>query len=44
MFDLPAMDELAQRATLRFTDVARVGDDLRLRAAVVAVPGPFQRS
>jgi diaminohydroxyphosphoribosylaminopyrimidine deaminase/5-amino-6-(5-phosphoribosylamino)uracil reductase len=44
MFDLPAMDELAQRATLRFMDVARVGDDLRLRAAVVAVPGPFQRS
>ena len=43
MFDWPAMDELAQRATLRFTDVARVGDDLRLRAAVERVPGPFQR-
>ena len=44
MFDLPTMDELAQRATLRFTDVARVGDDLRLRAAVESAPGPFQRS
>lgn len=42
MFDLPVMDELLQRATLRFTDVARVGDDLRLRAAVEQVPGPFQ--
>ncbi|MFN9154768.1 MAG: bifunctional diaminohydroxyphosphoribosylaminopyrimidine deaminase/5-amino-6-(5-phosphoribosylamino)uracil reductase RibD [bacterium] len=43
MFDLPAMDELAQRAALRFTDVARVGDDLRLRAAVEQLPGPFQK-
>jgi len=43
MFDLPDMDELAQRATLRFTDVARVGDDLRLRVRVERVPGPFQR-
>jgi hypothetical protein len=43
MFDLPAMDELAQRATLRFTDVARVGDDLRLRLQVERPPGPFQR-
>jgi len=42
MFDLPSMDELAQRATLRFTDVARVGDDLRLRARVERAPGPFQ--
>jgi diaminohydroxyphosphoribosylaminopyrimidine deaminase/5-amino-6-(5-phosphoribosylamino)uracil reductase len=41
MFDLPAMHELAQRATLRFTDVARVGEDLRLRARVEHVPGPF---
>jgi hypothetical protein len=37
------MDELAQRAALRFTDVARVGDDLRLRAAVEQLPGPFQK-
>jgi diaminohydroxyphosphoribosylaminopyrimidine deaminase/5-amino-6-(5-phosphoribosylamino)uracil reductase len=43
MFDLPAMDELEQRATLRFTDVARVGGDLRLRARVERAPGPFQR-
>jgi diaminohydroxyphosphoribosylaminopyrimidine deaminase/5-amino-6-(5-phosphoribosylamino)uracil reductase len=43
MFDLPAMDELSQRATLRFTDVARVGDDLRLRVRVERAPGPFQR-
>ncbi|MCE2950301.1 MAG: bifunctional diaminohydroxyphosphoribosylaminopyrimidine deaminase/5-amino-6-(5-phosphoribosylamino)uracil reductase RibD [Betaproteobacteria bacterium] len=41
MFDLPAMDELAQRATLRFTDVVRVGDDLRLRLQVERTPGPF---
>jgi diaminohydroxyphosphoribosylaminopyrimidine deaminase / 5-amino-6-(5-phosphoribosylamino)uracil reductase len=43
MFDLPAMDELAQRAALRFTEVTRVGDDLRLRLQVERAPGPFQR-
>lgn len=43
MFDLSEMDELEQRATLRFTDIARVGDDLRLRARVERAPGPFQR-
>lgn len=41
MFDLPPIDDLAQRATLRFTEVTRVGDDLRLRARVERVPGPF---
>jgi len=44
MFDLPAMDELGQRGTLRFTDVARVGDDLRLLARVERAPGPFPKS
>jgi diaminohydroxyphosphoribosylaminopyrimidine deaminase/5-amino-6-(5-phosphoribosylamino)uracil reductase len=41
MFDLPAMDALDQRCTLRFTDVSRVGDDVRLRARVERAPGPF---
>lgn len=44
MFDLPAMDELGQRGTLRFTDVARVGDDLRLLARVARAPGPFPKA
>jgi diaminohydroxyphosphoribosylaminopyrimidine deaminase/5-amino-6-(5-phosphoribosylamino)uracil reductase len=44
MFDLPAMNELAQRGALRFTDVARVGDDLRVLARVERLPGPFSMS
>ncbi len=41
MFDLPAIDALAARALLRFTEVAQIGDDVRLRAHVARVPGPF---
>jgi diaminohydroxyphosphoribosylaminopyrimidine deaminase/5-amino-6-(5-phosphoribosylamino)uracil reductase len=34
MFNLAAIDTLAQRTALRFTDVARVGPDVRLIARV----------
>lgn len=34
MFNLPAIETLAQRHALRFTDVARVGPDVRLIARV----------
>jgi diaminohydroxyphosphoribosylaminopyrimidine deaminase/5-amino-6-(5-phosphoribosylamino)uracil reductase len=44
MFDVPEMHELEQRGTLRFTEVSRVGEDLRLRAQVERAPGPFRRS
>ncbi len=44
MFDLPAMDALAARSALRFTDVVRIGDDLRLMARVERLPGPFSGS
>jgi diaminohydroxyphosphoribosylaminopyrimidine deaminase/5-amino-6-(5-phosphoribosylamino)uracil reductase len=35
MFDLPALERLADRRQLRFHDVARVGDDLRILARFV---------
>jgi len=35
MFDLPALERLAERRQLRFYDVARVGDDLRILARFV---------
>jgi len=44
MFELPAMDTLAARGALRFTDVVRIGDDLRLMARVERPPGPFSGS
>lgn len=35
MFDLPALERLSERRQLRFHDVARVGDDLRILARFV---------
>ena len=35
MFDLPALERLADRRQLRFHDVARVGDDLRILARFI---------
>ena len=34
LFTLPALEKLADRVQLRFLDVRRVGDDLRIRASV----------
>jgi diaminohydroxyphosphoribosylaminopyrimidine deaminase / 5-amino-6-(5-phosphoribosylamino)uracil reductase len=41
MFDLPELTELAGRGVLRFTEVVQIGEDVRLRARVERVPGPF---
>jgi len=38
------VDALAARGALRFTDVVRIGDDLRLMARVERPPGPFSGS
>jgi len=35
MFDLPALERLGERRQLRFHDVARVGDDLRILARFI---------